>query len=143
MANTDWYSIKLKKEELLADVSTELKEKYMDVAGIYVIYIQDELVYVGQSSSLLNRWIAHKINTLFDFGQKDYQEEKYAVLREAYKRKLNIRCELLEACENNKIILTTKEREWIDKLHPILNGGKCSMVEYKGFLLLDRIAAAA
>lgn len=136
---TDWNAIRLKKEELLEAIPQETKDKYMDVAGIYAIYIENELVYVGMSTNLLNRWVAHKINTLFDYGQKDYKEEKYAVLRDAMAAGLAISCNVLEFCENNKYTLRSKENEWIRKLNPALNGGRNQMVYLKGSRILDKL----
>lgn len=143
MANqTDWNAIRLKKEELLESVPQETKMQFMDVAGIYGIYIENQLVYVGQSTSLLNRWIAHKINTLFDFGQHDYKEEKYCIFREAYQSGYDIQCRPLEICENDKAILRQLERNWINKLQPILNGGRNAMVYWKGQKFLDELKIA-
>lgn len=138
---TDWSAINSKKEELFAQVPQETKEKYFGVSGIYGIYIEDELVYIGQSTNLLNRWIAHKINTRYNFQQKDYQEDKYQVFREAEKAGLRITCLVLEYCENNKYILNQKEREWIHNCQPILNGGFAAMIYYKGQKLIEKLSS--
>lgn len=33
-----------------------------NIMGIYGIYLDDELVYIGQSTNIKNRWIKHKEN---------------------------------------------------------------------------------
>ena len=93
------------------------------------------LLYIGESSDILNRWIAHKINTLYDYGQKDYKEEKYAILREAWNRNYPISCRVLEYCENDKQVLRTREKEWIKQCQPILNGGRAT-IGFKGWEFL-------
>ena len=135
--NTDWNAIREKKDELLQEVPEEIKEKFLDVSGIYGIYIQDNLVYVGQSKSLLNRWVAHKINTLYDYGQHDYKEEKYAIFREAYQAGFSICCKPIEFCEPKD--LNVREWAWISELKPILNGGHNEMVYFKGSQFLEKL----
>ena len=135
--NTDWNAKREKKDELLQEVPEEIKEKFLDVSGIYGIYIQDNLVYVGQSKSLLNRWIAHKINTLYDYGQHDYKEEKYAIFREAYQAGFSICCKPIEFCEPKD--LNVREWAWISELKPILNGGHNEMVYFKGSQFLEKL----
>lgn len=136
---TNWTEIRNKRDEMLEEVSPELKNEYWNTAGVYAIYIEDELVYVGESSSLLNRWIAHKLNTLYDFGQKDYKEDKYKIFREAYNLGLKVHCQPLEICENDKYILRNKENEWIQKLNPLLNNPMKMITYYKGIELIEKI----
>ena len=138
---TNWNAIREKKDELLQAVPEEIKEKFLDVSGIYGIYIQDNLVYVGQSKSLLNRWIAHKINTLYNYGQHDYQEEKYEILREAYQAGFSISCKPIEFCEPKD--LNVRESSWIKELKPILNGGRNEMVYFKGSQFLEKLEKAS
>lgn len=135
--NTNWNAIREKKDELLQEAPEEIKEKFLDVSGIYGIYIQNNLVYVGQSKSLLNRWIAHKINTLYNYGQHDYQEEKYEILREAYQAGFSISCRPIEFCEPKD--LNVREGAWIKELKPILNGGHNEMVYFKGSQFLKKL----
>lgn len=132
---TDWFEIKQKKEELYKDIPQQLKDAY-EVSGIYKILIDGKMVYVGQSQNCLNRWIAHKINTLFNYGQHDYQENKYDILREAYKRGYSISCELIEECPKED--LKTRENYWINELNPILNGGGGD-VGFRGWLFLEQL----
>ena len=93
---TDWKAITDKKAELYQGLPQEIIDEYAGKSGVYGLYILDHLVYIGESSDILNRWIAHKINTLYDYGQKDYKEEKYAILREAWNRNYPISCKVLE-----------------------------------------------
>lgn len=136
---TDWTAIRQKKDELMETISQEIKDKYLDKSGVYAIYIEDELVYIGESSNILNRWVAHKINTLFNFKQKDYQEDKYAVLRDAMKAGLRVSCNVLEYCENDKTVLRARESAYINKYNPILNGGRSANINMNGFFLINEL----
>lgn len=136
---TDWTAIRQKKDELMETIPQEIKDKYLDKSGVYAIYIEDELVYIGESSNILNRWVAHKINTLFNFKQKDYQEDKYAVLRDAMKAGLRVSCNVLEYCENDKTVLRAREAAYINAYNPILNGGHSANINMKGFFLINEL----
>ena len=133
---TDWNGINQKKEELLAALPSSIVDKYDGKIGIYKITIEGKLAYVGKSTNCLRRWIAHKINTLYNFHQHDYYEEKYAIFRDAYKRNYSISCDIIEECEEEE--LATRERYWIEKLNPPLNGGRAT-IGWKGWELLDSI----
>ena len=132
---TDWKAITDKKAELYQGLPQEIVDEYAGKSGVYGLYILDHLVYIGESSDILNRWIAHKINTLYDYGQKDYKEEKYAILREAWNRNYPISCRVLEYCKNDKQVLRTREKEWIKQCQPILNGGRAT-IGFKGWEFL-------
>ena len=136
---TNWEAIKQKKEEFLSELPQELKTEYWECAGIQGIYIEDHLVYIGESSNVLQRWVAHKINTFFDFNQKDYKEEKYMILREAYNMGFRIESKLIEKCSNNKRELKERERYYIEQSKPILNGGRNNFVYYKGKEFLESL----
>lgn len=136
---TDWTAIKQKKDEMMEAIPQDIKDKFLDKSGIYAIYIEGQLVYVGESSNILNRWVAHKINTLYNFKQKDYQEEKYEVLREAMAAGLGVSCNVLEFCENDKKVLRAKEAAYIRQYNPILNGGRYANVGMKGHYFIDEL----
>lgn len=137
--NTDWKAIRQKKEELLNQVSEESKKNYLNKSGIYSISIEGQLVYIGESQSMLERWISHEINVLFDFNQKDYKEDKYIVLRQAHDAGLSIQCNMLEECEDNKDTRLQIEKQWIKKEKPVLNGGKRNEVYKNGHALIEHI----
>lgn len=137
--DTDWIAIRQKKDELLNQVSDEYKRDCLNKSGIYSISIEGQLVYIGESKSILDRWIAHKINTLYDFNQKDYKEGKYRVLREAYNAGLSIQCNMLEECVDNKDTRLQIEKQWIKKEKPMLNGGKHNEVYKNGHALIEQI----
>lgn len=58
------------------EVSQETKDKYQGKTGIYAIYCDEALVYIGKSTDLLNRFIAHKANTFCD-ESPEYNSKKY------------------------------------------------------------------
>ena len=105
-------------DDLYAQCSQEQKEKYDKQVGIYAIYCNDSLVYIGKSTNLLNRWIAHKCH-VFCPESKEYNRPMYAELRRAYNLGCNISINLLEYCNIDE--LETREDEWIGKYVPALN----------------------
>ena len=139
--STDWNQIRIKKEELFEQIPQDIKDQFNEVPGIYGIYIQGHLAYVGKSKNLLGRWIAHKINTLFNYGQHDYREDKYMIFREAYNKGYSIECKPIELCSEHEI--SSRERYWINKEQPILNGGFNSMVHWKGTQFLESLDNAS
>lgn len=135
---TDWNGINQKKKEMYAEIPQETIERYEGVSAIYGIYVDGELVYIGKSTNTLGRWVAHKINTLFNYGQKDYKEAKYEVLRQVLKSGHSVSCDVLEYCNEDE--LSTREKEWIKREDPILNGGRTS-VEAKSWQFMLRLSA--
>lgn len=137
--------VKQKREEIMKEIPQDIKNKFFGKAGVYGIYIEGRLVYVGETINLLRRWIDHKFNTLYNFKQKEYQEEKYRVLREAYAAGLVVSCDVLEFCENDKKILRAREAEYIRAYNPILNtintgnGNKHGNVYKKGHSLITEL----
>lgn len=135
--------VKQKREEIMKAIPQDIKNKFFGKAGVYGIYIEGQLVYVGETINLLRRWVDHKFNTLYNFKQKEYQEEKYKVLREAYAAGLIITCNVLEFCENDKKTLRAREAEYIKKYNPILNtintGNRHGNVYEKGHSLIIKL----
>ncbi len=140
--NTGYALVKQKREEIMEEIPQHIRNKFFGKAGVYGIYIEGQLVYVGETINLLRRWIDHKFNTLYNFKQPAYQEEKYKVLREAYAAGLVISCNVLEFCENDKKILRAREAAYIKKYNPILNiinTGKHGNVYEKGHCLITEL----
>ena len=50
-----------KAKERFNKSTKQILDKY-NIMGIYGIYLNDELVYIGQSINIKNRWIKHKEN---------------------------------------------------------------------------------
>lgn len=106
-------------DELYAQCSQEQKEKYDKKIGIYAIYCNDNLVYIGKSTNLLNRWIAHKCH-VFCNESKEYNRPMYQELRRAYEGGCHISISLLEYCADTAE-LKQKEEKWISTYVPKLN----------------------
>lgn len=97
----------------------EVYAEYSGVCGIYGIWIDEKLVYIGSSTDVLLRWSFHQTHTFYDFGQHDYKEDKYRIFREAKERGCRIHFQLLEKCP--KGALNILERRYINNLKPALN----------------------
>ena len=91
-------------DELYNNTSAEVKEKYDKKSGIYGIFCDEELVYIGKSTNLLNRWIAHKCHTFCD-ESNEYNRPIYKELRRAN----NL------SDKNNNIIIEDSEVTDIEK----------------------------
>jgi hypothetical protein len=138
----NWAAVSQKRNEIMEAIPHSIRNKFFGKAGVYGIYIEGQLAYVGETINLLRRWVDHKFNTLYNFKQKEYQEEKYRVLREAYAAGLVITCDVLEFCEPNKKILRAREAAYIKKYNPILNivnTGKHSDVYAKGHSFITKL----
>lgn len=105
-------------DELYAQTTDEVKEKYDKRSGIYGIYCDDKLVYIGKSTNLLNRWIAHKCHVYCE-ESKEYNRPIYRELRRALQEGHTIQAQLIEYCETWE--LEDKEDEYIIKYYPALN----------------------
>lgn len=105
-------------DEMYSACNQEQKEKYDKKVGVYALYCDDNLVYVGKSTNLLNRWIAHKCHVMCD-ESKEYNRPMYQELRRAMNLGHAITANLLEYCDIDN--LETKEDEYIAKYLPALN----------------------
>lgn len=99
-------------------VTQESKDKYQGKAGIYGIYCEDELIYIGKSTDMLKRFIAHKTNTICS-ESNEYNRPMYMEMRRALNAGLNIHCEELEFCTKEE--LNSKEDYYIGLHLPPLN----------------------
>lgn len=115
---TDWNLMKSIKAQIYSNLNNE-QLRLENKIGIYAIYIDSQLMYIGKSKNLLCRFVNHQINTLYDYGQKDYKEQKYQVLRLAHEKGLPIRCQPIE--ETTLENLAAREMYWIKKELPALN----------------------
>ena len=88
-----------------------------NVSGIYGIYVDCNIVYVGQSKYLYQRWVCHAYNTCG--VSRDNYRKIYMELRKKYNDGSKIYFRVLEFCEVKK--LETREKYWIYKLNPALN----------------------
>lgn len=97
----------------------EVLQKYSGVCGIYGIWINDKLVYIGSSKDVLLRWCFHQTHTFYDFGQHDYKEKKYEILREAKSAGCRVSFNLLEKCKEGALRIL--EVRYINQYKPVLN----------------------
>lgn len=111
-------TIKEKIQEIYDATSQESKDKYEGKVGIYSITINNEVVYVGKSTNILNRWIAHKIHTTWP-ESRDYNSIKYSQMRRALELGYNINMAVIEFC--TKDIIDDREKYWIRHYNPAFN----------------------
>ena len=81
--------------------------------GVYGIYIDDKLVYIGQSKDVWFRANAHRHCILCDQGSW------YPLAREFHERGHNITLKMLKVVESKD--LRSKEKEYITQLQPLFN----------------------
>lgn len=104
--------------------------QYTD-SGIYGIFVDGVCLYVGQSSNIYKRWIAHARhidNYILGLPDKELRGktlEKYMCLAGCDLAKVQFK--VLELCAISD--LNPKELEWIKNYKPKLN---FSMTPYKG-----------
>lgn len=98
---------------------------YKNVMGIYGIYLNNDLVYIGQSKNIGERWKIHKhhIVKVPSKCREHFNDfiPLYTKLRNCYYAGCgNIYFNVIEII-SDKSILKEKESEYIDKLKPQLN----------------------
>lgn len=98
-------------------------EKYK-IMGIYGIYLQNKLIYIGQSNNIGKRWVIHKTHITREPSKcRDYMGDNcplYNFLRNYYQAGIDISFSILEII-NDKSELNQKESEYIKKFNPICN----------------------
>lgn len=105
------------KDEKYASADPAFIEKY-DVPGIYAIMLDDEVVYVGKSTKMFNRWTAHQANALVP-DARDYNTFKYSQLRKAKQEGRKLTFTVLEFCP--VCALDRLEAHYIKMYRPKLN----------------------
>ena len=88
--------------------------------GVYGIYLENNLVYIGKSSNLRQRFIQHEscIKT------KKASSKMYEQLHWFYSRNYEIEIKVLEKCCINPKVLDDLETKYIHSLKPIYNQAK-------------------
>lgn len=94
------------------------RAKYENKVGIYAITCNDHIVYVGKSTNLFNRFVAHEMNAM-EPTERDYHTKKYTELREAVMGGATISYIVLEYCSEEQ--LAARESFYIMKYWPALN----------------------
>lgn len=103
-----------------AHIQEQAPDKYAGW-GIYGIYINNKLVYVGKSTDLLTR-IANHCLLIEGLGKPNQvNSNKYRVLRQARDQGHKVRFELLEYTEEDEDKLGFAESAWINLYMPKLN----------------------
>lgn len=90
------------------------------VSGIYGIFIDDQLVYIGQSNNIYVRWIGHAKN-VFDFETESYDKPLYSELRYAYLEEHEVIFKVMEYVPNDEALLNEAEDKWLLKCMPPYN----------------------
>lgn len=118
-------------EQRLSQVSPQTKHELLWKSGIYALVVSDEVVYVGKSKNILQRWISHEYNTFCSYS-KDYNSKKYKELRKAYAEGRSIEPRVLEFCSDEQ--LSARESYWVKYYMPKLNSQlpKANGGYYKG-----------
>ena len=88
--------------------------------GIYGIYLEDNLVYVGKSSNLRQRFIQHESH----IKTQKSSSKMYKQLHWFYSRDYNIEIKILEKCSISPKVLDDLETKYIQCLKPIYNQAK-------------------
>lgn len=101
-------------QELKELITSASGSKY-DCSGIYCIYIDDKLVYIGKSKNMKNRIASHMYN--MEINDK---EHKYQILNEAIRTGHTIRFDKIQRCDIVENI-SDLEGYWIRHYMPPLN----------------------
>lgn len=104
-------------EELCKDPNLVYRYKH---AGIYAIYIEDQLVYIGKSRNMLQRLADHMSEV------EDSDIHKYQILRQAKQEGYNLRFDVFyytkaESQEAIDLDIGYQEAYYINKYRPPLN----------------------
>lgn len=106
------------QQRLYAEADPAIVEKFEGKCGIYGIWHRGTLVYVGKSTNMFHRWVAHKINAL-EPTARDYNTKMYTQLRKAKEQGDELTFGLIEEC--SKAELDARERYYISLYMPALN----------------------
>lgn len=106
------------QQRLYAEADPAIVEEFEGKCGIYGIWHQGTLVYVGKSTNMFHRWVAHKINAL-EPTARDYNTKMYSQLRKAKELGHELQFGLIE--ETTKANLDARERYYISQYMPALN----------------------
>lgn len=113
-------------EIINANSIKEILKPY-NLSGIYAIYYNNEIVYIGSSKNMANRWKIHKHYIIKPLEKcSKYRADfrpLYKNLRKAYYNNQghNIYFGIIEILNENKEILSEKERYYINTLKPKYN----------------------
>ena len=120
----DWYKLQLEDEYM--------RKKY-NHAGVYVIMIDDIIVYIGKSTDMLKRTAQHLGGIYFDTIT-----HKYKILYEAKEKGHTLQFDVLYDSpyinsEATLVDIGYQEALWINELQPPLNYQLPKLHNYKSF----------
>lgn len=99
-------------------VNQHKRQKLWQKVGVYGIYCNGILVYVGKSTNMFHRMCSHMMNT-FEPSQRDYNSKKYRQLRQAAFAGAKIQFRVIQITEPDQ--LDNRQQFWIVKEQPPLN----------------------
>ena len=109
-------------QQMWDDTPQEMKDSYFNKSGIYGIYCDGELVYIGKSINLLQRWLMHKSH-VYCPESPEYNRPIYKEIRRALKAGHKISAGVIEFCDcpDIELQLEQEESKLIKKYVPKLN----------------------
>ena len=99
-------------------VNQNKRQKLWQKVGVYGIYCNGSLVYVGKSTNMFHRMCSHMMNT-FQPTERDYNSKKYVQLRKAAFAGAKIEFRVIELTD--PAALGDRQQFWIKKERPPLN----------------------
>ena len=99
-------------------VNQHKRQKLWQKIGVYGIYCNGSLVYVGKSKNMFHRMCSHMMNT-FQPTERDYNSKKYVELRKAAFAGAKIEFRIIQ--ETDLAALGDRQQFWIMKERPPLN----------------------
>lgn len=113
-------------DRLYREMPQHIKSKWDKKSGIYALVRTDKdyetdpsaVLYVGQASNLVERWISHKTNALCE-DSRAYWWHVYQRIRETRAHGIPMAFVVLEEC--GCALLDVKEEEYLRKYRPPFN----------------------
>jgi excinuclease UvrABC nuclease subunit len=95
-----------------------VKKWQNNTSGVYGIYDNDKVLYVGQSKAINGRWSSHK--SFFNNQQlADKHQKRMAHLYISLRQHSNVDYRIIEECSRE--VLLQREQHYIDTLKPLYN----------------------
>lgn len=108
------YNLNIVDETLFRYFDIDLKN---EESGIYGLYDEDKLIYIGRSVKIHSRFLCH-LEDAFSIKSYNFNTDKSKYIREHWQ---NINFKVLESLPANQDIQKPIERQWIEKEQPLLN----------------------
>ncbi len=131
----NYQKIKMEAQYHQLQQNPYLKEKYDNKIGIYSISINNNIVYIGKSTNMLQRLSNH---IFFIENLQFTKSNKYKVLADLHKNGYQIDFDIMQLCNEEE--LGWVEGELIRKHMPILNYQIPKAENYKSYTI-NKLAA--